>query len=410
MAAEEGKTFKDLGLFPEICSAAASYGWTIATKIQAATIPKAIKGENVAGMAETGSGKTGAYLLPVLNRLIEARKPPLFAVILAPNRELVLQIKEVCEALCSNINDISIVAAYGGVSDVEQMAQLAKQPNIIIATPGRISQLLTEAKGFKLNTVKVVVVDEADKMAGVSFYDDIRIVIASCAKPRQLLLYSATMPQDVERLAELSMSSESVVKLTSKEAVPKTLHEYMAVVPPAFKPETVLSSIIEENQEKSTLIFVESCRICQILFDMLNNLRFSTAIAHARMEQNERERQIELFKLGEKKILVSTGVVSRGIDLPIDLVINFEFQASNPKEYIHRAGRAGRANKEGMVITLVTKDTMQDFAKLEGFLKRRLEKLPVDVDDLNHWEPKVEKAKEEAVNKYKIESRRKPKK
>ncbi|OHS98472.1 DEAD/DEAH box helicase family protein [Tritrichomonas foetus] len=401
------KTFQSLGLLPEICSASESYGWKYATQIQESTIPKAARGEDVAGMAQTGSGKTGAYLLPLLNRLMTEGKPTKFGVILAPTRELVLQIAEVCEALSKNL-DISIVTAYGGVSDVEQMAQLAKQPNIIIATPGRLSQLLTEAKGFKINTVKVIVVDEADKMAGISFYDDIRVVVSAAAKPRQLLLFSATMPHDVERLAELSLSNTAVVKLTQRQEVPKTLKEFMVVVPPGYKQETVLSAILEENQQESILIFVETCRIAQILADTLIGLDYSIALAHGRMDQEEREKQIELFKLGEKRILISTNVVSRGIDLPrIDIVVNYDLP-SQPKEYIHRAGRAGRANKEGVAISMVTKDSRKEFVKLENFLKRRLEKMDIDEDDLKHWEPLVIKAKDKAVEKYKIASREKP--
>lgn len=401
------KKFSELGLLPEICAAAESYGWKYATKIQETTIPKAVKGEDVAGMAQTGSGKTGAYLLPLLNNLISAGKPSKYAIILAPSRELVLQIKEVCESLCKSLGGISIVTAYGGVSDVEQMTQLAKQPNIIIATPGRISQLLTEAKGFKINTVKVIVVDEADKMAGISFYDDIRVVVASAAKPRQLLLFSATMPHDVERLAELSLSNASVVKLTSRQEVPKSLSEYMIVVPPSYKQETVLAAFLEENGQESILVFVDTCRIAQILHGILNTLGFSTAIAHGKMDQESREKQIELFKLGEKKILISTNVVGRGIDLPrIDIVVNYDVP-SNPKEYIHRSGRAGRANREGVAITMVTRDSLNDYAKLENFLKRKLTRKIIEEDDLKHWEPLVTNAKNETVEKYKIASREK---
>ena len=400
------KRFSELGLLPEIVQAAENYGWKVATVIQESSIPKAARGEDVAGMAETGSGKTGAYLLPLLNRLIESGKPPKFGVILAPSRELVLQIAEVLSALAKGL-DITISTAYGGVSDVEQMAELSKQPNIIVATPGRLSQLLTEAKGFNLNTTKVVVVDEADKMAGISFYDDIRVVVSSAAKERQLLLFSATMPRDVEKLAELSVSKASYVKLTTRESVPKTLKEYMTVVIPGYRQETILTALLEENPQESILIFIDTCRMAQIIADTLTDLDFSVALAHGRMEQAEREKQIELFKLGEKRILISTNVVGRGIDLPrIDIVINYDVP-TNTKEYIHRVGRAGRANKEGIAITLVTKDTRAAFAKLENFLKRKLELMKIDEDDLKHWEPLVNKSKEKAVEKYKIASREK---
>ncbi|KAH0791730.1 DEAD/DEAH box helicase family protein [Histomonas meleagridis] len=401
----ETQTFADLGLCPQVCEAVADLGWKVPTEIQASTIPKALKGEDVAGMAKTGSGKTGAYLLPLIHRMIEAQIPPKYAVILAPTRELVLQISEVCQILCKKIK-ATIVTAYGGMDDVEQMALLAKEPNIIIATPGRLSQLLTEAHGFNLSTVHIIVVDEADQMAGVSFYDDIRIIIRSSSHQRQLLLFSATMPQSVERLAELSISDTSFVKLGSKEQLPTVIEEEMIPVH-AQRKEATLATILDENRQLSVVVFCSSCRMAEILTDALKNAGFSAGMAHGKMTQPQREEQISMFRTGEIRILVSTNVAARGIDIPnIDLVINYDLPPT-PKEYVHRCGRAGRAGRKGAALTFVTLEDKDEYLKIEKFLRRKLKPKQVDEKKVLKWVLPFRKAKDEAVEKYKIKSRSK---
>ena len=399
----DDRTFSDIGVCPALCQAVNRLKWEHPTKIQAATIPQALRGENVAGMAETGSGKTGAYLIPVIQRLLTNEKPRKYAVVLAPTRELVQQIAEVAAKLCEGEN-IDIAMAYGGVDDVAQMAELAQNPHIIIATPGRLAQLVTDAKGFKLASVRMVVVDEADKMATITFYENISVILSKCAKERQLLLFSATMPQDVERLADLSVSKASVVKLGSREQVPQALTEYMMSVRNEKK-EATLAAILEEYQTMQFVVFTTTCRVAQVLTDTLKNLNFSVGAAHGRMEQSVREEQIALFKAGELRILVSTNVAGRGLDIPnIDVVVNYDVPDS-PKEYIHRSGRAGRASREGIAITFVNKEDLPTYLKLEKFLKRKLEQKTIDEDDLKHWSALVVDAKDQAVQKYKVESR-----
>lgn len=399
----EENTFASLGLCPEVLAAIAKLKWEVPTLIQKSTIPKAILGEDVAGMAETGSGKTGAYLLPLLHRLIVSGKPALFAVILAPTRELVLQISDVLNTLTDGLG-ISHVTAYGGIDDVQQMALLAKNPNIIIATPGRLSQLLTEAIGFKISTVQMVVVDEADQMAGVSFYDDIRIIIHNSSKKRQLLLFSATMPQSVEKLAELSLSDTSFVKLSTKGKVPEALKEYMLPVR-AERKEAALAAILDEYSNLFVVVFTSTCRIAEILKDTLANAGFSVNMAHGKMKQQDREEQISIFRAGESRILISTNVASRGIDIPnIDMVINYDLP-STPKEYIHRCGRSGRNGKNGIAITFVTLEDKENYLKIEKFIHRKLECKELTEKEIFKWIQIIRKCKDDAVAKYKIASR-----
>jgi ATP-dependent RNA helicase DDX47/RRP3 len=396
--------FSELGLSKPVCDAVATLNWIRPTLIQERTIPRAVLGEDVAGMAETGSGKTGAYLLPIIDRFIKANRPSKYAVILTPSRELVLQVADVLKELCKDL-DVRISVAYGGVDDVEQMAELAKDPHLIIGTPGRMSQLLQEARGFTIKSVKVVVVDEADKMAGISFYDDISIILSKCSHDRQLLLFSATMPSDIERLAMLSVKKSSFVKLGVRESIPSSLEECMISVRSERK-YAVLMSVLSEYCTSQIFIFTNTVRSAIILTDTLKSLKFSVGCAHGRMEQALREQQISLFRSSEVRILVSTGVASRGLDLPnTDIVINFDVPEL-AKEYVHRSGRAGRAGRRGLAIILVNQEDLENFLKLERFLKRKLQQKAVDEQVAESWTPRVEEARETAVEKYKSESRK----
>lgn len=398
------ETFNSLGLCPEVVSAVNKYGWVIPTPIQQNTISKALEGEDVVGNAVTGSGKTGAYILPVIDLLLKAGKPKKFAVILAPSRELVLQIAEVCDSLTEGM-EITTATAYGGVDDVEQMAQLSKDPNIIIATPGRLSQLLQEAKGFNLKSTKIVVVDEADKMAAVVFYDDIRAIVSSCNFKRQLLLFSATMPKNVQQLADLATGKASIVSLSQRTDVPSTLQENIVVVLKEKK-DAALAVLLEEYKDVQVLIFAGSCRYAQILHDTLKEAKFSVGLVHGNIDQKVRMEQISLFRSNEIRILVSSDVASRGLDIPnIDVVINYHVPTQT-KEYIHRSGRAGRAGRAGIAFTFVTKEEISVFQQLETFLKRKIALKKQNDEDIMHWIPIMNSAKEKAVEQFKINSRK----
>jgi ATP-dependent RNA helicase DDX47/RRP3 len=400
-------SFEDLGLCPEACAAAQRSNWTTPTPIQARTIPQALQGADVAGMAETGSGKTGAYLLPIIHRLLSSGKPPKFAIVLAPTRELSLQICAVCEALCAGLG-VLIAAAHGGADDVAQMAQLSKDPHIIVSTPGRLAQLLRDARGFRVSSAQIVAVDEADQMAGIAFYEDVRTVLAHASPQRQLLLFSATMPKDVERLAALSVSQASLIRIGARESVPSTLRELMVAVPSERK-EAALCALLEEYRGAQVLVFVCACRVAEILTDTLKKLHFLAGCAHGNMPQQGRLAEMARFRTGERRILLSTNVAGRGLDLPaIDVVVNYDLPES-PKEYIHRSGRTGRANRAGTAVTFVTKDDLQKYLTLEHFLKRKLEQKMIEAGLIEKWIEPVAEAKEEAVEKYKITSREREK-
>lgn len=397
------KSFSSLGLCPDALAAAARLGWSVPTPVQETTIPRAVRGEDVAGMAETGSGKTGAYLLPLLHRLLAAGSPPLFAVVLAPTRELVQQVADVLRSLSSGLR-VTCATAYGGTDDVAQMAALARQPHVVVATPGRLAQLLSDARGFSLSSVQMVVVDEADQMAGVSFYDDIRVIVHAASRDRQLLLFSATMPQSVERLAALSLRDSSLVRVSARGSVPQSLRELVLPVR-AERKDAALAAVLAAYGELSAIVFAATCRAAEIVTGALVRAGFSARGAHGKMAQDAREAEIAAFRAGEARVLVSTNVAARGIDIPnVDLVVNYDLPAT-PKEYIHRCGRAGRNSRAGVAVTMVTQEDRAQYMEIERYIHRRLECMELESGEIEKWVVKIRRCRDEAVAKYKVDSR-----
>jgi len=396
-------SFASLGVGEEICKSICEIGWKEPTEIQLKTIKSGINGEDISGMAETGSGKTGAFLIPLLQRLVNKGKPEKFGLVLAPTRELVLQISDVADKLSKHI-DVCIVPVYGGVDDVTQMAQLAKRPHLIIATPGRMAQLIRDAIGFDLKPVEVVVIDEADKMASVDFFNDISLIISQTNKYHQIMLFSATMPKNVEQFTSLYSKSAEIVQLGDRESIPEVLKEFL-VTTKKEKKDAVLLSIFEQYPNQQTLIFLETCRDATIMADFLSKAGFSVCSAYGSMSQGDREKAFNEFREGKYQILVATNVVGRGVDMPnIDIVIHYDLPQTE-KEYIHRSGRAGRAKRAGTAITIVTEETLKQFISLEKFLGRKIEKMQISQESIAKWIPKVKNFKEMAVNWYKKMSR-----
>ena len=396
-------SFREFGVCDEIASVLDDMGWKSPTEIQKRTLNQAIAGEDVSGSAETGSGKTGAYLVPLLQRLFDKGKPDKFGLILAPTRELVIQITEVAQKIAEKL-DVLIVPIYGGVDDVDQMAQLAKRPHIVVATPGRIAQLIRDAKGFDLKPVQVIVIDEADKMAAVEFFDDISLITAKTAKQHQIMLFSATMPKNLEKFTSLYSKNASIVSIGSREKVPKSLKEAIVVVP-QDKKEACLYYLLNEQKDSQFVVFVELCRDASILAMTLGKLGISVGSAYGSMSQFDREEQFQKFRESEIRVLVSTNVLGRGVDIPnIDVVINYDVP-STAKEYIHRSGRAGRASRAGLALTFVTKESKKQYQNLEKFLDRQLKTYKYDKDKVAQLVKEVDEAHEFAVEKYKKLSR-----
>jgi ATP-dependent RNA helicase DDX47/RRP3 len=334
-------TFKSLGVCEALCDAIKGVEWTYASRIQKETLPSALQGRDIIGLAETGSGKTGAFTIPILQALLEnPQRGVVYAVILAPTRELAFQIHEVVQALGSSIGATSI-CVVGGVSQAEQAIKLARNPHIVTATPGRLVDHLTNTKGFHLRKLKYLVMDEADRMLSMDFeqeLNEILRVVPDSTDGRRTMLFSATMTSKVQKLQRASLSDPVRIEVSTKFQTPKKLIQNYIFFPAKYK-DVYLTYLINENAGKSILVFGATCNNVQRLALMLRNLGFPALCLHGQMPQPKRLGALTKFKSGGREILICTDVASRGLDIPsVDVVINFDLPGHG-KDYIHRVGR-----------------------------------------------------------------------
>jgi len=371
----ERKTFAELGVVPTLCEAIASLGWTAPTAIQVASIPEALAGKDVVGLAETGSGKTGAFAIPVLQALL-SNPQRLFAVVLAPTRELAFQINEVFEALGASIS-LHSVCIVGGIDMMTQSIALAKKPHVIIATPGRLVDHLENTKGFSLRSLKFLIMDEADRMLSLDFEEEINKILAVIPRERNTLLFSATMTSKVAKLQKASLVDPVKVEVSNKFQVPKQLIQQYLFIPAKWK-DCYLAYILDEYQNQSVIIFVATCNNALRITLLLRNLGFKAVCLHGQLSQPKRLGALNKFKAGQRNILVATDVASRGLDIPnVDLVLNVDIP-SHGKDYVHRVGRTARAGKAGRSIAFVTQYDVEAYQRLEALIQQKLPQFPAD--------------------------------
>ncbi|XP_062931488.1 probable ATP-dependent RNA helicase DDX47 isoform X2 [Cynocephalus volans] len=337
---EETKTFKDLGVTDVLCEACDQLGWAKPTKIQIEAIPLALQGRDIIGLAETGSGKTGAFALPILNALLETPQR-LFALVLTPTRELAFQISEQFEALGSSIGVQSAVIV-GGIDSMSQSLALAKKPHIVIATPGRLIDHLENTKGFNLRALKYLVMDEADRILNMDFETEVDKILKVIPRDRKTFLFSATMT----------------------------------------KKDTYLVYILNELAGNSFMIFCSTCNNTQRTALLLRNLGFTAIPLHGQMSQSKRLGSLNKFKAKARSILLATDVASRGLDIPhVDVVVNFDIP-THSKDYIHRVGRTARAGRSGKAITFVTQYDVELFQRIEHLIGKKLPVFPTHDDEV----------------------------
>ena len=368
-------TFASLGVVPTLCEAIANVGWTAPTKIQEDSIPECLAGRDVVGLAETGSGKTGAFAIPILQALL-ANPSRLFAVVLAPTRELAFQINEVFEALGSSIS-LHSVCIVGGIDMMTQSIALAKKPHVIVATPGRLVDHLQNTKGFSLRSLKFLVMDEADRMLSMDFEEEINKILAVIPAERRTLLFSATMTSKVAKLQKASLVNPVKVEVNTKFQVPKQLIQQYLFIPAKWK-DCYLAYTLDEFKGQSAILFVATCNNALRITLLLRNLGFQAVCLHGQLSQPKRLGALNKFKSGTRNILVATDVASRGLDIPnVDLVLNVDIP-SNGKDYIHRVGRTARAGRAGRSIAYVTQYDVEAYQRLEALLKNKLPEFPCD--------------------------------
>ncbi|XP_034312668.2 probable ATP-dependent RNA helicase DDX47 [Magallana gigas] len=363
------KTFQSLGIVDVLCEACEQLKWKTPTKIQKEAIPVALQGSDVIGLAETGSGKTGAFALPILQTLLD--KPQrLYALVLTPTRELAFQISEQFEALGASIG-IKCAVIVGGIDMMTQSLMLAKKPHIVIATPGRLVDHLENTKGFNLRSLKYLVMDEADRILNMDFEQEVDKILKAIPRERNTLLFSATMTKKVAKLQRASLQNPVKVEVSSKYQTVDKLQQYYLFIPVKFK-DVYLVYILNELAGNSFMVFCSTCANTQRVALMLRNLGLTAIPLHGQMSQSKRLGALNKFKSKNRSILIATDVASRGLDIPhVDVVLNLDIP-THSKDYIHRVGRTARAGRSGVAITFVSQYDVELYQRIEHLIGKKL--------------------------------------
>jgi superfamily II DNA/RNA helicase len=372
--------FKEFDFVPEIMEGLESMGFEECTPVQELAMPVIWKGTDLIACAQTGTGKTAAYLLPVLNRITQTKSQGINTLIIAPTRELVLQIDQQIEGF-SYFCGATSLAVYGGGEGAafdQQKAALIQGADIIVATPGRLLSHIN-LKYSDFSTIKHLILDEADRMLDMGFFDDIMRIVRELPTARQTLMFSATMPPKIRKLAQgILHNPENVNIAISKPAENIIQAAYM--VYENQKVALVKALLKGKTDYKSVLIFTSRKINVNGLVRELRRMGFSADGMLSDLEQKEREEVMLRFRNRDTQILVATDIVARGIDIDgIDLVMNYDVPR-DPEDYVHRIGRTARAQSSGVAITLISDLDQHNFKKIEELIEREIIKIPLPPD------------------------------
>lgn len=392
---ETFESFADLELVPELIEACKNLNFAKPTPIQSKAIPPALKGNDIIGLAQTGSGKTAAFAIPILNQLWHDQQP-YYACILAPTRELAQQIKETFDSLGS-LMGVRSTCIVGGMNMMDQARDLMRKPHIIIATPGRLMDHLENTKGFNLRKLKFLVMDEADRLLDMEFGPVLdRILKIIPTQGRTTYLFSATMTSKIDKLQRASLTNPVKCAVSSKYQTVDTLVQTLMVVPGGLK-NAYLIYLLNEFIGKTVIVFTRTKANAERISGLCNLLEFSATALHGDLNQNQRTGALDLFKAGKRSILVATDVAARGLDIPsVDIVINYDIPVDS-KSYIHRVGRTARAGRSGKSISLVSQYDLELILRIEEVLGKKLPKENADRDAILMLRESVDKANGEIV-------------
>ncbi len=368
-----GPTFSDIGLSARVVKATAEAGYTNPTPIQAAAIPLALKGRDLIGLAQTGTGKTAAFTLPLIERLLDGPSCTR-ALVLTPTRELAVQVEESVQKY-SKGSRLRVAAIFGGVALEPQSKLLKKGVDIIVATPGRLLDHM-ERHHVNFDNLEVLVLDEADRMLDMGFAPQLNKIVAQIPKYRQTLLFSATMPPEVEALARKYLRRPQVVQVGRRSMAANTIMHAVYPVPRTRKVE-LLVSLLQEEKMDSVLVFTRTKHGADKVVRNLDSAGIPSTAMHGDKTQGERTRALEGFKSGKIKVLVATDVAQRGLDISgITHVINFDVPAE-PEDYVHRIGRTGRAAQSGDAYTLMAPDEIAMVRTIERVIGQAIPRISV---------------------------------
>jgi ATP-dependent RNA helicase RhlE len=375
-------TFEELGLLPELLKAVAEAGYTEPTPIQAQAIPVVLEGKDVMGGAQTGTGKTAGFVLPLLQRLARhastspsPARHPVRALILTPTRELAMQVHESVQTYGKYI-PLRDLVVYGGVDIKPQTEALRKGVEIVVATPGRLLDHV-EQKSVTFNNVEVLVLDEADRMLDMGFIPDIKRILAMLPKERQSLLFSATFSEEIKRLADTMLRAPVLIEVARRNALTDTVTHRIHPVAADDK-RALLAHLLKTSNVSQVLVFVGTKFGASRLAHYLEKQGINATAIHGDKSQQQRTEALDDFKAGRARVLVATDVAARGLDIDdLPHVINYELPHV-PEDYVHRIGRTGRAGKEGDATSLVCAEERGKLAEIEKLIKRPIEQVVIE--------------------------------
>src|SRR3954447_22752257 len=370
LMAEPRSGFHNLSLSPELLAALDRAGYREPTPIQAAFIPEALAGRDVLGQAQTGTGKTAAFVLPFFNNWTDDNRPGPQGIVLAPTRELVVQVAEEAAKLAPSRHCRS-VPIYGGQRFRQQLTQLRLGCNLVVGSPGRVLDHLSRGT-LSLEHVRYVVLDEADRMLDIGFRPDIEKILRRCPSRRQTLLLSATLPPPVLRLAQRYMVDPTNINLSPERVTVENIRQSYVTVDEDRKFDLLLR-LFDREEPRQCIIFCERKRWVEDLYRLLRRKRGRVAAMHGDLPQPMRNRIMQGFRDGKIVYLVATDVVGRGIDVKnISHVINYDLP-EDPENYVHRIGRTGRLGADGRAIAFVTPEQGRQLTDIELFINLQLE-------------------------------------
>ncbi len=375
---EVAQSFADLGLSEGLLTTVSELGYETPTPIQAQAIPELLGGHDVIGQAQTGSGKTAAFGLPMLEYL-DPENPETQAIVLTPTRELCIQVTQALRAYAEHLEGVEVVAVFGGAPIREQQARLRHGSQVVVATVGRMMDLI-QRQSLVLTAARYVVLDEADEMLDLGFIEDVEKILRMCPSGRQTLLFSATRPEPVARLAETYMYDPTTIRVTPKKLTVDSVEQAYVMVEPSDKLQRLVEVLKAEEPEQA-IIFTRTKIGAAKLDRALADKGLRVKALHGDLSQGQRDGVMISFKEHKVPLLVATDIAARGLDIEhVTHVINYDLP-NNPEIYVHRIGRTGRVGRTGRAITFATR-------KQEGDLKtiERVVKAPI-----GEWEPPEER-------------------
>lgn len=362
------KTFEDLGLDAQLLAALTEAGYTIPTQIQAEAIPLILQGADLRASAQTGTGKTAAFLLPALHRLatVPAKDKEARLLVLAPTRELAMQISSQVNKYCRFLPHLKTICLFGGEPIPIQVRKLKKPHSIIIATPGRLIDFLERGR-VNLSRIEMLVLDEADRMLDMGFVEPVKQIAAKTPKSRQTLLFSATLEGSIKKLSEQLLKDPKELKIEPDTQKPSLISQKLHFADSLEHKNRLLEHVLRGENVRHTIVFTSTKRHAEQLTGELTDLGFKSGALHGDMSQKQRTRTIARLRKGEIEVLVATDVAARGIDVQsITHIVNFDLP-HNVEDYVHRIGRTGRAGATGTAVSLVSRRDALFVKKIEKY-------------------------------------------